>query len=118
MPVFHRVEEGFLLVTVDGDFTAAEVVRVGGTALEAPDLIVPAFVLLDLSGAAVPANAGETAFEPIATFFAGPRAPVARLAVLATPGAADAIVDAASASGLEARAFQTKPDARAWLEGL
>lgn len=118
MPVFHRVEEGFLLVTVDGDFTAAEVVRVGGKALEAPDLIVPAFVLLDLSGAAVPANAGVAAFEPIATFFAGPRAPVARLAVLAAPDAAEAIVGAASASGLESRAFQMKSDARDWLAGF
>lgn len=117
MPVFHRVEEGFLVVTVDGDFTAAEVVRVGGKALEAPDLIVPAFVLLDLSGAAVASGTGVSAFEPIATFFAGPRAPVARLAVLASPDAAGAIVAAASASGLESRAFQMKSDARAWLEG-
>ena len=49
MPVFHRVVEGVLLVTVDGDFTADEIVRVGGRALDAPDLIQPAFVILDLS---------------------------------------------------------------------
>jgi len=117
MPVFHRVEGGLLLVTVDGDFTAAEVVRVGGKALESPDLVLPAFVLLDLSGAAVPANLGLTALEPIATFFAGPSAPTARLAVLAAPDIGAAIVGAAADSGLESRAFQMKSEARDWLFG-
>jgi hypothetical protein len=117
MPVFHSVEGGLLLVTVDGDFTAAEVVRVGGKALESPDLVLPAFVLLDLSGAAVPASAGTAALEPIASFFAGPRAPTARLAVLAAPDIAAAIVGAAADSGLESRAFQMKSEARDWLAG-
>lgn len=118
MPVLHRVEEGFLVVTVDGDFTPAEVVRVGGEALVEPDVIVPAFVLLDLSGASISPDSGVDAFEPIATFFAGPRAPVARLAVLASPGVGQALVDAATDSGLESRAFQSRTESFAWLAGV
>jgi hypothetical protein len=117
VPVLHRVETGFLVVMVDGDFTAAEVVRVGGAALQDPDLVIPAFLLLDLSGAAVRPDEGLAGLEPIAAFFAGPRAPVARLAVLAAPHVADAVVAAATDSGLESRAFQSKAEALAWLAG-
>ena len=114
MPVFHRVLSGVLVVTVDGDFTAQEVVRVGEAGLKTEELIVPAFVLLDLSGTA---GMGEGRLAAVADFFAGPQTPVARLAVQAAANVADAIVTAATASGLEAAAFKTKADAMDWLLG-
>ena len=52
MPVFSRVRDGVLILTVDGDYTANELHRVGGAAFEAEDAPGKLPVLLDLSGAA------------------------------------------------------------------
>lgn len=114
MPVFHRVESGVLVVTVDGDFTVEETERVGSAALQASELIAPAFVILDLSGAAGLAPESERV-ERVTTLFAGPQAPVARLAVVAAAELADAVVGHARDSGLESAAFRSRSDAMDWL---
>lgn len=115
MPVLHQVKQGVLVVTVDGDFTPGEIERVGARALEAPDLIRPAFVLLDLSGTSGLSGTSLERLKPVAEFFAGPQTPVARLAVMASSEVAQAVVDEAGASGLEAEGFKTKAAAMDWL---
>jgi hypothetical protein len=115
VPVFHKVEGGALIVTVDGDFTANEVVRVGSAGLGADDVISPAFLLLDLTGTAA---IGDDRLQTIADFFAGPGVPVARLAVVAGADLATAIVGAATASGMESDSFKRKADAMDWLLGV
>ena len=114
MPVFHRVQSGTLIVTVDGDFTAQEVVRVGNKGLDAEGVISPAFLVLDLSGTG---SLSADRLETLADFFAGPGSPIARLAVLAVPDVAKAIVEAAAASGIESDSFKRKADAMVWLLG-
>jgi hypothetical protein len=115
VPVLHQVREGVLVVTVDGDFTPGEIERVGALALEAPDLIRPAFVLLDLSGMSGLSGSSLDGLRPVAEFFAGPRTPVARLAVMASTDVSDAVVEEATTSGLESAGFKTKADAMEWL---
>lgn len=115
MPVLHQVKEGVLVVTVDGDFTPGEIERVGARALEAPDLIRPAFVLLDLSGTSGLSGSSLDRLGPVAEFFAGPQTPVARLAVMASTEVSKAVVAEATASGLESAGFKTKAEAMAWL---
>ncbi len=114
MPVFQRIQGGVLIVTVDGDFTVDEVVRVGGTGLSSPDAINPAFVILDLSGSAG-VDASSERLRSIATFFAGPQTPVAKLAVMALAEVAAVVVEHARDSGLEAGAFTSKAAAMDWL---
>ena len=114
MPVHHQHRDSILVITVDGDFTPAEVTRVASAALAAPEAVVPAFVLLDLSGAAG-MDAGSGQMTPVSDFFAGPRAPVAQLAVLASSAVAEVLVGQARATGLEARGFQRKSMALEWL---
>jgi hypothetical protein len=109
------VREGVLVVTVDGDFTPGEIERVGGRALEAPDLIHPAFVLLDLSGTSGLSGSDLDRLKPVAEFFAGPQTPVARLAVMAATEVGRAVVEEAVASGLESESFKTKSAAMDWL---
>ena len=114
MPVFHRVHSGVLVVTVDGDFTPQEVARVGGSGLASAELVIPAFVLLDLSGTGAMA---DDKMRAVSDFFAGPQTPVAKLAVQAGAEVADAIVATARGSGLESAGFKTKADAMDWLLG-
>jgi len=52
MPVFTRVRDGVLVLTVDGDYTANELRRVTFGAFEEKDTPRPVPVLLDMSGAA------------------------------------------------------------------
>ena len=115
VPVFHKVEGGALIVTVDGDFTANEVVRVGTAGLSAEEVISPAFLLLDLTGTA---SIGVDRLQTIADFFAGPGTPVAKLAVVAGKDVATVIVGAATASGMESDSFKRKADAMDWLLGV
>jgi len=115
VPILHQVREGVLVVMVDGDFTPGEIERVGARALEAPDLIHPAFVLLDLSGASGLGLDSLGRLKPVAEFFAGPQTPVARLAVMASSDVARAVVDEAAASGLEAEGFKSRAAAMDWL---
>jgi hypothetical protein len=118
VPVFHRVREGVLVVTVDGDFTVGEIERVGERALQDPDLIRPAFVLLDLSGTAGLVSTGLDRLKPVAEYFAGPQTPVARLAIMASASVAEAVVEEATASGLESGGFKTRAAAMDWLLGF
>ena len=52
MPVFTRIRDGVLVVTVDGDYTPDELSRVGERAFASDDVSIPVAVLLDMSGAA------------------------------------------------------------------
>ena len=53
MPVFSRVRDGVLVLTVDGDYTANELRRVGFSAFEAEETPHEVPVVLDLSGTVV-----------------------------------------------------------------
>ena len=115
MPVHHKHRDSILVITVDGDFTADEITRVAGGALESPEAVVPAFVLLDLSGASGLDAGSGSQMAPVSDYFAGPRAPVAQLAVLASSSVADVLVGQARSTGLEAKGFQRKSMALEWL---
>ena len=52
MPVFTRMKEGLLVLTVDGDFTANELRRVTLGAFESAETPQNVPILLDMSGAA------------------------------------------------------------------
>lgn len=52
MPVFTRVKDGILVLTVDGDYTPNELRRVAFGAFEADETSPSVPILLDMSGAA------------------------------------------------------------------
>jgi hypothetical protein len=112
VPVFHRLYEGVLVVTVDGDFTVQEAARVGRAGLASPGLAGPMRVLLDLSGTADP---GLDRLTAIVDVFAAKDVDVAKLAVQGASKVGSRVVDAASSSGLHSAAFTTKSEAMDWL---
>lgn len=112
MPVFHRLYEGVLVVTVDGDFTVQEAARVGRAGLASPGLADPTRVLLDLSGTTDP---GLDRLAAIVEVFAAEDAGVTKLAVQGASKVGSRVVDAALSSGLPSAAFTTRSEAMDWL---
>lgn len=108
MPVFHRLQDDVLIVTVDGDFTPGELARKGAEALENDSVPDRVGVLLDVSGAAG-TNPGEV-IEMARVFVEHPTE-VPRIAVLGS-------VEATDAEGVEIRGFYRKAEAVEWLKEL
>ena len=106
MPVFHKLEDDILTVTVDGDFTPGELARKGKEALEHDDVPGRVGVLLDISGAA-----GTKASEVIemARVFVEHPTEVPRIAVLGSEETADA-------DGVEIRGFYRRAEALEWIQ--
>jgi len=107
VPVFTRIKDSVLVVTVDGDYTLSELRRVGARGLQAPDTPRPARVLLDLSGAAAPPDRAAEDVREAAAFFAAMGSAVERVAIqahlpMATPPEGTQI-------------FHSRADALAWL---
>lgn len=107
MPVFHRVQDDVLVVTVDGDFTAGELARKGGEALESQEETLRRGVLLDVSGAA---GAADMDVLELARVFVDHPTQVSRIAVLGTDH------DTVS-GGVAIRGFYRRAEALAWLGG-
>jgi hypothetical protein len=120
MPVFSRVRDGVLILTVDGDYTANELRRVGFTAFEADDAPSKVPVILDLSGAAGLAKkpAGEIAAS--GAIFGAYRDRLTGIAVVAASDVTnlfDAESDFAGRAGGRVGVFTSHADAHAWLKG-
>ena len=83
MPVFTRLRDGALVLTVDGDFTANEVRRVAFSAFEAEDTPSSVPILLDMSGAAGIATKTEEEMRATGAIFGAYRDRIAGLSVVA-----------------------------------
>lgn len=83
MPVFTRLRDGVLTLTVDGDFTANELRRVAFRALENPDTPTSVPILLDMSGAAGLSAKSTEELEATGAIFGAYRDRITGLAVVA-----------------------------------
>jgi len=118
MPVFSRVRDGVLILTVDGDYTANELRRVGFTAFEADEAPMRVPVLLDLSGAAGLANKAPADLAATGAIFGAYRDRLTGIAVVSAPEIAslfDAQSDFASEAGVRVEVFPSHADAKGWL---
>jgi len=119
MPVFTRVENGILNVIVDGDYTSAELQRVGAAALEAEAGSGPIPTLLDLSGAAGLSARSSESVRETAQFFAAHKELMRRVAIIAPGDLAFGLMRMAGVvagfGGLETEPFRTKAEALSWL---
>lgn len=118
MPVFSRVRDGVLVLTVDGDYTANELRRVGFGAFEAEQTPKSVPVLLDLSGAAGLGNKPPAELAAAGAFFGAYRDRLTGIAVVAAADVAslfDEQSDFAQEAGVRVHACQSHSDARSWL---
>ena len=118
MPVFARVRDGVLVLTVDGDYTANELRRVGFRAFEEEQTPKRVPVLLDLSGAAGIANKSPSELAATGAIFGAYRDRLTGIAVVAGPDVAslfDDQSDFAHEAGVRVTAYQSHADARQWL---
>jgi hypothetical protein len=118
MPVFSRVRDGILVLTVDGDYTANELRRVGLSAFEANSTPQRIPVLLDLSGAAGLARKSSADIADTGAIFAGYRDRLTGIAVVAAQDVLhlfDERSGFASAAGVRVQACSSHADARGWL---
>jgi hypothetical protein len=118
MPVFTRVRDGVLVLTVDGDYTTNELRRVALGAFEAEATPPTVPVLLDLSGAAGLKGKSEEDLRATGAVFAEYRDRVARIGVVAADEVHDRFApDGAfgSEAGVAIRACRSHADARTWL---
>jgi hypothetical protein len=118
MPVFSRVNDGVLVLTIDGDYTANELRRVGFSALESDDSQAPVPVLLDLSGAAGMGNKAPSELSATGALFGVYRDRLTALAVVAPADISslfDQQSDFASEAGVQVKVFTSHAEARDWL---
>ncbi|HET9949717.1 MAG TPA: hypothetical protein VFQ22_12405 [Longimicrobiales bacterium] len=118
MPVFSRVRDGVLVLTVDGDYTANELRRVGFSAFESAETpkLVP--VLLDLSGAVGVAQKSPEELAATGAIFGAYRDRLTGIAVVASPDVFplfDGASTFASEAGVRVTACQSHAEARSWL---
>jgi hypothetical protein len=119
MPVFARVRDGVLVLTVDGDYTANELRRVGFGAFEAEQTPKRVPVLLDLSGAAGISNKAPSELAATGAIFGAYRDRLTGIAVVAAPDVASLFggqSDFAHEAGVRVSAYQSHADARQWLQ--
>ena len=118
MPVFSRVRDDVLVLTVDGDYTANELRRVGFTAFEAEEAPTRVPVLLDLSGAAGLGNKSPADLASTGAIFGAYQDRLTGIAVVAAPEISslfDAQSDFASEAGVRVQVFPSHADAKEWL---
>jgi hypothetical protein len=118
MPVFTRIKNDVLVLTVDGDYTSNELHRVGVDAFESGAPPTPFPVLLDLSGAAGLDGKSQDELRATGAFFAAHRDRIVRVAVIA-PAEALCLFEGdsafASEAGVDVRACPSHADAMVWL---
>lgn len=118
MPVFSRVRDGYLVLTVDGDYTANELRRVGFGAFEAEQTPKRVPVVLDLSGAAGLGKKTPAELAATGAIFGAYRDRLTGIAVVAAPDVAVLFgekSDFANEAGVRVQACQSHADARTWL---
>jgi hypothetical protein len=118
MPVFTRVRDGVLVLTVDGDYTPNELRRVAFGAFEASDTPSRVPVLLDMSGAAGLENKSVEEFQASGAIFGAYRDRITGIGVVVSPEARDLFTnegDFGREAGVAVRACQSHSDAREWL---
>jgi hypothetical protein len=118
MPVFTRLRDGVLVLTVDGDFTANEVRRVAVRAFEDDGTPNPVRILLDMSGAAGISGKPPEELRATGAIFGAYRDRISGLAVVAAAEAHPHFADDgefALGAGLAILACNSHADARAWL---
>lgn len=121
MPVHAQADDGVLIVTVDGDFTVAELERTVDGALREPGSpeLVPA--LLDLSGSASLVGMKDTELEFCVGVFAARGGRVRRLAVLVSGPFVEDLMRMGTVlmrtPGIRGAPFRAREEAVAWLAG-
>ncbi len=118
MPVFARVRDGVLVLTVDGDYTANELRRVAFEGLEHDETPNRVPVLLDLSGAASISNKAPTDLAATGAIFGAYRDRLTGIAVVAASdlfSLFDGQSDFAAEAGVRVRTFTSHAEAREWL---
>jgi hypothetical protein len=122
MPVFSRLKEGVLVITVDGDYTSNEIGRVGRAGLEDPDRPNPGPVLIDMSGAAGLHKRSYEHIVEVTRSFQPTAVSLTRVALLAPSDLAFGLMSQvgghAKAMGIDARAFRAREDAMVWLQEM
>ena len=119
MPVFTRLRDGVLVVTVDGDYTPGELSRALERGLASDDVPSPVAVLLDMSGAAgVEKNSPDDLRRTGEVF--GERQEVLTLVAVLTPSdVAYGLLDSgdafAASIGIPSRPFRDRAEAIQWL---
>lgn len=121
MPVNNAHKDGILVITVDGDYTSAELKRVGAAAVANPDTPSPARILLDVSGAAGLTNRPPAELMETAAFFASLGDALHGVAVLAPDEASYGLMRMGmtlyAGRGMRAEVFRDRLQATAWLHG-
>jgi hypothetical protein len=120
MPVFTRVKDDVLVLTVDGDYTANEIRRVAFGAFESAEMPVSVPILLDLSGAAGLAQKTSEELRATGAIFGAYRDRITGIGVVASPDVHllfDGDGDFGREAGISIKACQSHADAREWLTG-
>ena len=119
MPVFTGIRDGVLVVTVDGDYTPAELTRAGERGLASDDLPSPVAVLLDMSGAAGIEQKSQDDLRRTGEFFGERQEILTCVAVLTPSDAAYGLLDSdgafAASTGIPSRSFRDRAKAIEWL---
>ena len=118
MPVFSRVRDGVLVLTVDGDYTANELRRVAFNAFEAEGTPATVPVLLDLSGAAGLQAKSDDDLTATGAIFAAYRDRVTGIGIVAATAVHDRFGSEGAfgaEAGVPVRACPSHADARTWL---
>ena len=121
MPVFTRVRDGVIVLTVDGDYTANELRRVAFGAFESSDTRSSMPILLDMSGAAGLARMSTDELRASGAIFGVYRDRISAIGVVVSPDAHElfsADGDFGRETGVEVKACDSHVDAREWLAGL
>lgn len=118
MPVFTRVKDGVLVLTVDGDYTANELRRVAFGAFESGDTTGSVPILLDMSGAAGLAGKSSEELRASGAIFGAYRDRISGIGVVAAADVLPLFEDTGEfgrEAGVSIQACQSHADARAFL---
>lgn len=118
MPVFTRLRDGVLVLTVDGDFTANELRRVAYGAFHEDETPLSVPVLLDMSGAAGVTTKSDEELRATGAIFGAYGDRIAGLCIVAPPSLHEifgADGDFGRASGVAVHACDSHSAARSWL---
>jgi hypothetical protein len=120
MPVFTRVRDGVLVLTVDGDYTANELRRVAFGAFESDEIPASVPVLLDMSGAVGLAHKSIEELQASGAIFGVYRDRIAGIGVVASADVQELFAadgDFGRESGVAVKACHSHAEAREWLAG-
>jgi len=120
MPVFTRLRDDVLTLTVDGDYTANELRRVAISAFESEETPSRFPILLDMSGAAGAMSKSDEEMQAAGAIFGAFRDRVSGLGVVVSADAHprfSADSPFADEAGLPVHPCHSHADARAWLSG-